>query len=336
MGPEIADFENEIASLCGRKYAVAVGSCTDALFFALKVSGIQANDEVLVTSFSYLASATPILRAGAIPVFVDIVPTTYMMDPDDLKRKITGRTKAIIGVHLFGTLLGIEQMESIAKLNKLILIEDAAQAIGCNWGTRKGGSMGDVSCFSFDPTKVIGAFGNGGVLLTDDPKISGLVSSMRNHGKNPDTGKFGDLGYNSKLSSAQAGLLSYQLGLLGDLIKRRETVAGLYAEKLNDIVELTLPTHHDGQTSNYHKYVIKLDRRDQLQEHLTKNGIETKVHYPYIIPELPIFKEQKHETKSFGEAQKAKATLLSLPIYPELKQEEINAVCRSIRAFFEN
>jgi len=335
MGPEVLAFEQAIASSCNRKYAITVGSCTDALTFALRTANIGQDDQVLITGFSYLASATPILHVGAEPVFVDIDPSTYMMNLDELESKITDRTKAIIAVHLFGQVLDIERLEFIATKNNITLIEDAAQALGGTDGLRKAGSMGAMSCISFDPTKVIGAFGNGGVLLTDDSGINARIQALRSHGKNQESGEFECLGYNSKISSAQAGLLNYQLEMLSNLTERRGNIANLYQENLSGIQEITLPAPIADQASNFHKYAIRLDQRNDLQNHLQGRGIQTKVHYPYTIPELHMF-NQAEEAKSLTEAQKARSRLLSLPIYPELTEEEAVEICGAIKGFFES
>jgi len=336
MGPEIETFEKRVSQFCNRKYGVAVGSCTDALFFALKASGIKANDEVFVTSFSFHASGTAILRAGAIPIFVDIDPNTLMMDLDDLRKKVTSKSKAIIAVHLFGKMMDVDELEKTASQYNLIVIEDAAQTLGSEWNGKKGGSVGTCSCISFDPTKIIGAFGNGGILITDDSEIYDTVSALRNHSNHLASGNFENLGYNSKMSEAQAALIVYQLNLLPKLIAKREKIANLYDENLKGINQVSNLQHYDYAISNFHKYVIKVEQRDALQAHLKEKGIQTKIHYPYIIPELKMFKLSNNEIASFTNAQKAKSEVLSLPIYPELTQNEAMEVCKAIKEFFGN
>ncbi|MBI4645486.1 MAG: aminotransferase class I/II-fold pyridoxal phosphate-dependent enzyme, partial [Bacteroidia bacterium] len=197
-----------LCKISGRKYAVAVGSCTDALYFALQLAGIERGDEVLVTCFSYIASVSPILRVGAIPVFVDIDKESFMMDLNDLERKITNKTKAILAVHQFGQSLPLAHLEALAAKYNLIIIEDVAQAFGCRNYDHPAGNIGIASCFSFDPTKIIGAFGTAGALATDDEQIYNKAKKLRFHGKNPATGDFEMPGYNSQIASSQAAILT--------------------------------------------------------------------------------------------------------------------------------
>lgn len=336
MGPEIEELENVVANYCNRKYAVATGSCTDALFFAITGSGINKGDEVLVTSYSFIASVSPILRIGAIPVFVDIDPNSFMMNLDDLKSKITNKTKAIVAVHLFGQCLPIDELEEIATENNLILIEDAAQSLGSYYNSRSAGSMGIASCISFDPTKVIGAFGNGGILLTDDENMFKVVSKLRYHGKNIETGEFEILGYNSRLSSYQAALLLIQFNHLDSWIEKRNKIAELYNDELKEIDEITVP-QVDGKTIHiYHKYVMKVERRDQLKEHLMQNGIKTMIHYKKTLFENELFNQYKYFSQDIIVATKITKQVLSLPIYPSLKIEEIKHITESIKDFYKD
>ncbi len=336
MGEDLDLFEKEIANCCDRKYAIAVGSCTDALFFALKANGIKPNDEVLVTSFSYIASASPILRAGAIPVFVDIDPNTLMMDMKDLENKITTRSKAIIAVHLFGEMLNVDALQEIAAKKKLIIIEDAAQALGCEWNSKKAGSIGTCSCISFDPTKIVGAFGSGGILLCDDYSISQSIRKLRFHGKNTETGQFENLGYNSRMGTVQAALINFQLQMLKEIIAKRNEIASLYEQKLSKIKCLKLPRPHTGNLHTYHKYVIQTDQRNSLKAYLDSKGITTLIHYPFLLPNLPLFERPTQKKENFQSANKAREEVLSLPIYPELCKEEIETICNTINSFFHS
>jgi dTDP-4-amino-4,6-dideoxygalactose transaminase len=219
MGPEIASFESLIAKRCNRRHAVAVGSCTDALFFALESVGVNPGDEVLVTGYSFIASVSCIIRAGAIPVFVDIDPDDFMMSIKNAESKITAKTKAMVAVHLFGQALSIDVWENFCNRHNLALIEDGAQSLGSSYKGIPVGKMGQASCISFDPTKVVGAFGNGGVLLTDDPVIAENVKKLHYHGKDP-SGDFAILGYNSRMGSLQAALLSRQLEWFDEWVNR--------------------------------------------------------------------------------------------------------------------
>lgn len=336
MGPDVAEFENKIGSYCNRRFAVAVGSCTDALYFALLATGIKPGDEVLVTSFSFIASVSPILRAGAIPVFTDIDPSTYMMDPADLERKISPRTKAIVAVHLFGQTLPIDRIEEISSGYQLALIEDAAQSIGAHDNGRMAGSMGHASCMSFDPTKVIGAFGNGGVLLTDDAEIASRVRKYHYHGKNMDTGEFEILGFNSRLASSQAALLTLQLDWLPGWIAERARVAGIYMDDLRSLPDITLPVTRPGSNHVYHKFVIRAGKeRDRLMAHLGKNGIKTMIHYSNALFENPLFRDFPYKAESLANVHKATQEVLSLPVYPYMTDEEAHFVTTTIQKYYK-
>ncbi|MFC1726371.1 DegT/DnrJ/EryC1/StrS family aminotransferase [candidate division KSB1 bacterium] len=334
MGPEIDEFEEKTAKLCGRDYGVAVGSCTDALYFALSSAGITKGDEVLVTSYTFIASVTPILRIGAIPVFVDIEPDYYMMDLSDLENKITGKTKAIVAVHLFGQTLNFERVEEIAAKNNLILIEDAAQSFGSSSKERKAGSMGLFSCISFDPTKVIGAFGNGGILLTDDEKMCSTVKKLRYHGKNLQKNTFEILGYNSRIATSQAALLNLQLKWLKNWIEKRNEVAEKYNKNLSGIDAVTVPVCRENSRHIYHKYVLKAEDRDQLRKYLSENGIKTLVHYKNAVFENELFSKYCFTAENINVVHEIKDKVISLPVYPELTDNEILHITDSIRKFY--
>ncbi|MFH1319479.1 MAG: DegT/DnrJ/EryC1/StrS family aminotransferase [Bacteroidota bacterium] len=333
MGPEIEEFEGKISKMCNRKYALAVGSCTDALYFALLSSGIGKNDEVLVTCFSYIASVTPILMVGAIPVFIDIEPDYFMMDLSDVEAKITGKTKAIIAVNLFGQTLPIDRLEEIAARNGLVLIEDAAQSLGSKYEGNPAGSMGLTSCLSFDPVKIIGAFGAGGVLLTDDETIYRKVKKLRYHGKNMESGTFEILGYNSRIATSQAALISMQLDLLDDWIKKRNEIAAAYDRELSVINDIEIPKSRKGDSHIYHKYVIRVENRDDLRKYLADNGVKTMVHYSEALFEYPLFNNYKYHAENLTVVHNVKNKVISLPIYPELENEEIQYICNVIKKY---
>jgi UDP-2-acetamido-2-deoxy-ribo-hexuluronate aminotransferase len=335
MGPNINEFEKKISEICKRKYAVAVGSCTDALFFSLLSKGIGDGDEVIVTGFSFIASAIQIIRVGAIPVFIDIDPDFFMMDISKIKDKITPKTKAIIAVHLFGQTLDFDKVEEIAKENNLFLIEDAAQSIGSFFNNKPAGSLGDVSCISFDPTKIIGAFGNGGVLLTDNKEIFHDVVKFRYHGKNMTTGEFESFGINSRLATSQAGLLNFQLDMLNDLITRRKQIASYYSQELSKIEHIKVPLVNKGSDHIYHKYVIKIEnQRNDLKDHLKNLGISTMIHYQKALFDNPVFKNYLYIADDISVIDTVKNQVLSLPIYPELSDNEVEYIVSKTKMFF--
>lgn len=333
QGKETELFEARISELCARKYAVSTGSCTDALYFALMAAGIKPGDEILITSFSFIASVTPILRAGAVPVFVDITPSTLMMDTEGLQEKITRKTKAIIGVHLFGNVLDIEKSEEFSRENNLLLIEDAAQSLGAKYNNRIAGSMGNISCISFDPTKIIGAFGNGGVVLTDDTKCYEKLKMLRYHGRNSGGNDYEILGYNSRISSSQASILLYELGMLDSWIKRRNEIAAHYYSKLEKLNVIELLEKQPEVRHVFHKFVLKSCKRDKLREFLSEKGIRTMIHYPKTLFEYSVFSSYDYKAENIIVANEQKKKVLSIPIYPELRNEEIDYICDCITEF---
>ncbi|MEI6853306.1 MAG: DegT/DnrJ/EryC1/StrS family aminotransferase [Bacteroidota bacterium] len=333
FGKETEDLEAELCRFTGRKFAVGLNSCTDAIYLALKSAGIGRGDEVLVTSFSFIASASPILRVGAIPVFVDICPKNFLMDLHQLQMKITSRTRAILAVHLFGQTLDMEALESLAQKNHLIIIEDAAQALGAECRGRKAGSMGLTSCLSFDPTKVISAFGSGGALLTDDEMIVRKVRQLRYHGKTSEN-DFAYTGYNCRLSGTASALLTFQLKeLLNMRIVKLREIADIYSQRLHGFVDIVLPLSDLGHYHIYHKYVIRTIFRDELRNFLKTRGIETMIHYPVPMPDYTLFGEVDNQNIQFPASRQAGKEVFSLPIYPELSTEEIDYICKSILSF---
>ncbi|MBU0486668.1 MAG: DegT/DnrJ/EryC1/StrS family aminotransferase [Bacteroidetes bacterium] len=333
MGQEIESAELSMARFCGRKHAVLVGSCTDALFFALEAVGVKPGDEVLVPAFSFIASVTPILRIGAIPVFVDIDPTHFMMDIADAERKVTSATKAIMCVHLFGQTLDIQQLEGFSEKHGIPLVEDSAQSFGSFSEGRAAGGMGLVSCVSFDPTKVIGAFGNGGLLLSDDENICNHVRKLHYHGRNK-SGDYEILGYNSRMANAQAAILEFQLKSLPDKIAERNSVAAQLDKQLADIKEITTPQPRVGSTHIYHKYVIRAKSRNELMAFLKRNGVKTMIHYGKALNEHLLFQNFTHRADGLSAVHHIKQQVLSLPVYPELSAQEISHICLMIRQFY--
>ncbi len=334
MGPEVDLFEANIAKYCGRKYAVAVGSCTDALYFALRNLNIGKGDEVLVTGFSFLASTSCILMAGATPVFVDINPDTYMMNLKDLEAKITNKTKAIIAVHLFGDCLDINAVEKIGKKHNIPIIEDSAQSIGSRYNERKAGSMGLCSCISFDPTKLLSAQSNGGVLLTDDPQVYETIAKMRYHGKNNKTGEFEILGFNSRISSLQAAILDFSLTKLESWIARNREIAGRYISGLKDISEIKLPVVQKETRHVYHKFVMQAQNRDKLKKWLSENKIDSMIHYKNALHENELFKHFSYRAEGLKGIDSVKEKVISLPIHPWLKDDEVDVIIKAVRKFY--
>ena len=342
-GKEVEEFEKEIAKFCGLKYAISVNSGTDALFLSLKALGIGKGDEVITTPFTFIATAEIIANCGAKPVFVDIDPKTFNIDPNSVLKYLSTlrtkkRPKAIIPVHLFGQIADMDRIMRIARKYKLYVIEDAAQAIGAEYKGKKAGSIGDVGCFSFFPSKNLAAYGDGGMVVTNNKKIADKIRLLRNHGSSPKE-KYLNLivGTNSRLDALQAAILRVKLKYLPKWSKKRAEKATYYSTHLvtqspNDLVT---PYIAPGHTHIFHQYTIRTKNRDQLKKYLEKNGIPTMIYYPLPLHFQPAFKYLSYKKADFPEVEKAAKEVLSLPIYPELKKAEQDFIIRKIKEFYE-
>lgn len=336
QGPDVANFERSLAAACGRKHGVALSSCTDALAFALLACGVGPGDEVLVTGLSFIASASPILRVGARPRFVDIDPDYFLMDPAAAERLVTSRTKAIVAVHLYGQTLPMAAWEEFARKHGLSLIEDAAQALGARDGQRAAGGMGRVSCISFDPTKVIASFSSAGGLVTDDPEILRKAQMLRYHGRDPATRSFDQLGYNSQLATEMAGMLDFKLSKLAEWQQARTAVAEIYLKALAGIPGVTLPRIRPGSTHNWHKFVLRVKNRDALAAALKDRGIQTMVHYARALPDEPLMQALglPEAATAVPTARRLISEVVSLPVYPEMSFEEASYVAAEVHNFY--
>lgn len=332
QGPEVQRFEENLAKRCGRAFAVTTGSCTDALAFALLAHGIKPGDHVIVTAFSFIASASPILRIGAVPKFVDIKPNYFMSEPEQISAAIDEGTKAIIAVPLFGQTMPMAEVESVAREHGVVLIEDAAQGFGSCDGNRNSGSMGQTSCVSFDPTKVLASFGSGGALLTDSPEIADKANRLRYHGRNNKTRLIEDLGYNSRISTTQAAVLDYKLTLMDEWQRRRDEIAGAYLTGLAEVEDISLPLVRPNSTHTWHKFVIQAENRDHLADTLRKYGVSTMVHYPRTLPDEPVMKKYSETCSDVSIARSITKRVLSLPIHPELTDREVDHVICSVKS----
>ena len=320
-------LEQKLAEICDRKHAVSTGSCTDALFFALQTASISQGDEVILPPFSFVATLDSVLRCGATPVFVDISAEHFMLDIDSLEEAVTPRTKAIVLVQLFGNRHPQqEQIRNIAQRHGIPLIEDAAQALG----VKPAGKAGNLSCISFDPTKIVSAYGTGGAVLTDDEAEYSMLKKLVNHGF--ENGIPQIAGYNSKISETQAAMLLAQIEELPQTISRMTEVANSYYSMLDGIEEIALPQHCP--YSSFHKFVIKAEKRDELRIFLKENGIETKIHYPTLLSEQKILDGRKFLKHDLSNAQKVTKKVLSLPIWPSISEAETLYVCECIKRFY--
>lgn len=328
---EVEQFEQSLAKFCNRKYAVCVSSCTDALLISLKSLNISEGDEIIIPAFSFIASLNPILHLKATPVFVDVDDKTLTIDIYEIQKKITHKTKAIIVVQLFGSVNNFEELEHLSKETSIPIIEDAAQSLGAIFNKRKAGSLGDISCLSFDPSKVIHAFGTGGAILTDNDVIYERIKQLQYHGKK--LNDFIEPGFNSRISSAQAALLYWQLQNIENIIQKRQQRAQLYFDLLQNVPQIRFPDYKD-KFVNYHKFVIFTNKRDELKKFLADKKIQTIIHYDKLLFEYSVMKNIYYKADFIEKAKKITTQVLSLPLYPELKDSEIEYICNCIKEFF--
>ena len=332
LGREGAALEADLARLCGVAYGVGVASGTDALILALRACGVQAGDEVMLPPFTFVATGSAVSALGAKPVFVDIVPGTFNLDPAELERRVTPRTRAIIAVHLYGLAADMDAILAFARERKLPVIEDAAQAIGANYKGRPVGALGDVACLSFYPTKNLGAYGDAGMAVTNSEAIAARLRTLRNHGQ---TGKYvsNEPGLNSRLDEMQAAILRVKLGHLAEWQRARQERAGEYGKQLADVPGLTTPAVPAGYEHVFHQYTIRVaGRRDALQQFLAERKIGSTVYYPVPLHLQPIYAALGHKVGDFPESERAAREALSLPMYPELRSEQMASVVAAIRA----
>jgi dTDP-4-amino-4,6-dideoxygalactose transaminase len=327
LGEEGRALEGELAARADVPHGVGVGSGTDALRLALAAVGVRPGDEVITPAFSFVASASTIVMAGARPVFVDIEAQTYGLDPDAVERALTPRTRAIVAVHLYGHPAPIERLADLARRHAVALVEDAAQAIGASWDGRPIGGWGDAACLSFYPTKNLGACGDGGMLLTGRDDVAGHLRRLRHHG---DTGRYEhvELGYCSRLDEVQAAMLRVKLGQLDAWTEARRRLAARYRAGLSGL-PLGLPAEDPRARHTYHQFVVRYRQRDALAKVLADLGVGTMVHYPRAVPEQPLFGEDAEHR--WPQAWRAAREVLSLPCYPELTDAEVDAVVAAVR-----
>jgi len=334
LGGNVEKFEEEFANFCGVKYGVGVGNGTDALYLALRACGIKEGDEVITVPNTFIATVEAITLNGAKPVFVDIDPETQNMDAEKMRAAITAKTKAVIPVHLFGQPVEMDSILKIAKERNLFVIEDVAQAHGAKYNGKAAGSMGAAGCFSFFPAKNLGAYGDGGMIVTDDENLAKRLSMMRNHGRlEKYTHEFE--GKNSRLDEIQAAVLRVKLKYLDKWNEARRQNALAYDNLLKDVKGVKIPQNIKGAVPVYYFYVIRAEKRDELQKALKEKGISTGIHYPIPLHLQPAYQYLGHKKGDFPETEKAADEILSLPICPELAKEQIEYIAREIKNFYE-
>jgi len=328
LGPHVTELEEKVAAYTGTKYGIGVASGTDALYLALLAAGVGEGDEVITTPFTFFATVETIIYCGARPVFVDIDPATFNIDTSQLEKAVTGRTRAIIPVHLYGYPCNMEEVSAVAEKHGLVVIEDAAQAFGADIRGKKVGSFGKAGCFSFYPSKNLGCYGDGGMIVTSDADFAARVRSLRNHGTSA-TYSHERIGYNSRLDELQAGILLVKLKRIDRYNDLRRERAALYTRLLG--TEVRCPSEEEGFRHVYHQYTIRCPERDRMQERLREEGISSVIYYPIPMHLQKAVEFLGYRKGEFPEAERAAEEVLSLPMYPELGEGDIERICSVIR-----
>ncbi len=348
LGPEVKELEKRIASYLGAKHCVGVSSGTEALVLSLRALAIKLTgkeyfdrtDEIITTPFTFTATGDAILRAGATPVFVDIDPATYNIDPEEIRKylKTSSKVVGVIPVHLYGRPCEMDAIMEIAKGRGLFVVEDVAQAFGAAWKGKKTGTIGATGTYSFFPSKNLGGCGDGGMVSTDDDETANLVSMLLKHG-GKDKYNVDHVGYNARLDTLQAAILIAKLGYIEEFNSNRRALAAAYSKGLASVKGITLPDGKglpDGATHVYHQYTLGVPKRDDLQKHLKDKGVATMVYYPFPLHEMKVFRD--NGCKVFGELTRSASackSVLSLPMEPLQGKEDTDYVIEGIKGFFK-
>ncbi len=330
LGEEVKKLEKRVAEYCGCKYALGVGSGTDALFLVMKALDIGKGDEVMTVPNSFVSTTASIANVGAKPVFVD-VRDDYNINPELIEDAITSLTKAILPVHLTGRPAEMDSILKIAQKHNLYVIEDVAQAMGAKYHGKKMGSFDIAGCFSLHPLKNLSAYGDGGIITTKDPELYEKLTKLRNHGLR-NRNKCDFWGYNSRLDTIQAAIVNVKLNHLDEWTEKIREIASFYQKHLSGVVKI--PVDRGYEESVYHTFIIQCDRRDELQKYLIEKGIETKVHYPIPIHLQEPARGLGYKKGDFPAAESQAERILSLPIYPELTNEQMEMVVNEIKNFY--
>lgn len=340
LGPEVEAFEQEIAHYCGTTYAIGMSSGTDALLIAMMAAEIGNGDEVITTPYTFFATAGSISRVGAMPVFVDIDPRTYNINPSLIEEKITSRTRAIIPVHLYGQCAEMTPTLELAEKYQLIVIEDAAQAIGAEYGgmpdgkSYRAGNMGECGCFSFFPSKNLGGFGDGGMVTTNNEAFAKRIRDLRTHG-GKDKYRNYLIGMNGRLDALQAAILRVKLRHLDEWSQARRIHAQYYNEAFRALKAVQVPYTESGNVHIYNQYVLRVPQRDALQEYLNERRIGNAIYYPIPLHLQECYAHLHYAVGEFPESERAARETISIPVYPELTQEQQDYVIETITQFYQ-
>lgn len=332
LGPNVGKLEEEVAAYHGLAYAAGVANGTDALLLALRACGIKSGDEVITTPFTFIATAEVVAQLGAIPVFVDICPDTFNINPGLIEEKITPRTKAIIPVHLFGHPADMEPIMQTAAKHNLKVIEDCAQAFGARYQNRHTGTIGDVGCFSFFPSKNLGCYGDGGMVITKDETIARQVKMLRNHGSQVRY-HHSEVGYNSRLDEIQAAILRVKLKYIDQFNEARRSNAAAYCAAL-DNKNIIPPSTAQGSEHVFHQFTIRAQNRDAIARALTEKEIASAVYYPVPLHQQEVFVKLYDYSTSLPVSEMCAREVLSLPMFPELSGKEIQLIADVVRSTF--
>ncbi len=331
-GPSVAEFESAFAEFCGARHAVGVGSGTAALHLALRASGIGPGDEVITSPLTFFATVEAISHVGARPVFVDIDPRTYTLDPARIATAINVRTRALLPVHLYGQPAAMEPILALARERGLKVIVDAAQAHGATYLGRPMGNWGDLACFSFYPGKNLGGYGDAGAVVTDDPALAATVAMLRDHGRT-DKYEHRIVGYGERLDTLQAAILLVKLRHLGAWVARRQALAASYDRLLAGLPGLVTPTVENDRTHAFHLYVVRHETRDALRDALAREGIASGIHYPVPLHLQPACAGLGYRSGDFPIAETAASQVVSLPMYPELTPDQVRRIANTVQRF---
>ncbi len=334
MGPEVLLFENELSRFLGVKHSIACASGTDALLLALMAYGVKAGDEIITTPFSFIAAAEVIAFLKAVPIFVDVDPRTYNIDPSKIVEVVTGKTRGIIAVDIFGQCADYDAIQAIAQQYNLFVIEDGAQSLGAEYKGRKACSLGHISCTSFFPAKPLGCFGDGGAVFTDDDSLAERMKSVRLHGKGTHKYDHAYIGMNSRLDTIQAAVLLVKLKHFAKEIEERQNVAAYYSERLSSCC--VTPYIEEYNRSVFAQYVIQTEHRDKLQNDLKERQIPTAVYYPKPLHLQTALKSYGYQQGDFLISEKLCDRVLALPMHPFLTRDDQDAVIGAVQEFFKN
>jgi dTDP-4-amino-4,6-dideoxygalactose transaminase len=333
LGPTVKSAEEELAAYCGAKFGVGVASGTDALLIGLRAMGLGAGDEVVTTPYTFFATAGAIWNTGARPVFVDIEPTTFNIDPEALDAAVTDRTKALIPVHLFGQCADMDRIGAFAADRGVAVLEDAAQSVSARWNDSHPGSMGHPAAVSFYPSKNLGGFGDGGMILTDDETIAERARRLRVHG-GARRYFHDEVGTNSRLDVLQAIAVRTKLPHLDAWTEGRRTHAGRYDEAFADLDQIVRPPVEANAYHCYNQYVVRAENRDALQVHLREHGIGSAIYYPLSLHQQTCFESLGYHEGQFPVSEQACRETLSIPVFPEMTEEQQQHVIASVKGFY--